>query len=81
LICFDKLALVAVSSEPAYPMKIKLDRAPRKMASPPQRHNRTFAVITTFQIHAILTGRRLEHYQEIIELKAAIDGLGKPCSG
>jgi hypothetical protein len=54
LIYFDELALLAVSLEPAYPMKINLDRAPRKMASPPQLDNRAFAVITKSHIHAIL---------------------------
>ena len=51
---FDQLALVAVSSEPARPLKINLDRAPRKMASPPQLDDRPFAVITKSHIHAIL---------------------------
>lgn len=54
LICFVHLAPIAVSPEPAHPMKINLDRAPRKMASPPQLNNRTLAVITKFDIHAIL---------------------------
>jgi hypothetical protein len=54
LIDFDQLALVAVSSEPARPLKINLDRAPRKMASPPQLDDRPFAVITKSHIHAIL---------------------------
>jgi hypothetical protein len=53
LICFDKFALLAVGSEPAYPIKINLDRAPRKMASPPQLNDGAFAVVTTFHIHAI----------------------------
>ena len=38
-------------------MKINLDRAPRKMASPPQLNDRTFAVITKFDIHAIFDVR------------------------
>src|SRR5580698_7097422 len=54
LICFDQLALAAVSPEPPYPIKINLDRSPRKVASPPQLNHRAFAVITTSHIHAIL---------------------------
>jgi hypothetical protein len=38
-------------------MKINLDRAPAKMASPPKLNNRTFAVITKSHIHAILDAR------------------------
>ena len=34
-------------------MKINLDRAPRKMASPPQPDSRAFTVVTNSYIHAI----------------------------
>lgn len=54
LISFDQLALVAVSPEPAYPMKIDPDSALRKMALPPQLDSRALAVITKSHIHAIL---------------------------
>jgi hypothetical protein len=59
LIYFDQVALVAVSPEPAHPVEIKLDRAPRKMATSPKLNNRTFAVITKAHIHAILDGQKL----------------------
>jgi hypothetical protein len=54
LICLDQLALIAVCPKAAYPMKINLDRAQRKMASPPQLDNRAFAIIAKSHIHAIL---------------------------
>jgi hypothetical protein len=54
LIRFDQLAPVAVTLEAAYPMKINLDRTPRKMASPPKLYNRAFPIITKSHIHAIL---------------------------
>ena len=54
LIGFDQLPPVAVSPEPAYPMKISLYRAPGKMTSPPHLDNCAFAVIAKFHTHATL---------------------------
>jgi hypothetical protein len=86
LICFDQLALVAVSPEPTYPMKINLDRAPRKMASPLQLDNRAFAVTTKSHIHVILDAQMradaqcvLQTYQAIMSVKPAADGPSEAC--
>jgi hypothetical protein len=68
LICLDQLALITVSLKTAYPMKINLDRAPRKMASPPQPDNRAFTLITKSHIHAILDA------QMFAELSRGHDG-------
>jgi hypothetical protein len=59
LICLDQFPLVAVSLKAAYPIEINPDRAPRKMASPPQVDYRAFTVITKSHIHAILDAQIL----------------------
>jgi hypothetical protein len=74
LIYFDQFALVAECPEPAHPMEIKLDRAPRQMASSPKLDDGTFAVITKSHIHTFMTDRRWQDYQDSMTFKPATDG-------
>src|SRR5882724_9353234 len=71
LIYFDQFALVAVCPESAHPIEIKLDRAPRQMASSPKIDDRTFAVITKSHIHTFLDGPTLAELSRQHDVKTS----------
>jgi hypothetical protein len=70
LICLNQFALIAVSPKTAYPIKINPDRAPGKVASPPQLNHRTFSLITKSHIDAIFDAQMFTELSRVHDAQA-----------